>query len=100
MQAPRLIKPNKGTKNQNIGSCDPSNKSFFVKSIADSVALDCGPKRSVACRGALDKANEAASMLRPRNRRGRDVREHRFVASMKVMKMPVFISMGLPPPHF
>ena len=38
-QTPALIRPDKGTRNQKIGSWDPSRRSFLVKSIAVSVAL-------------------------------------------------------------
>ena len=91
IQAPALMTPNKGTRNQKIGSCEPRRRSFFVKSITDSVALLPMPKRPFGCavgRAAPEAASETAKTLNTKIRSGREDFKQKFMPSAKVMKTP------------
>ena len=86
------MRPNSGTRNQKIGSCEPSNRSFFVKSIAESVAFPPQPSQSVdgdPGGAALDIVNPMARRVNARSRPGNDAFRQRSRDSAKVIKMPV-----------
>ncbi len=87
-----LTIPSKGMRKEKKGSCDPSNRSFFVKSIADSVAFPRHRKRPVeACSGgaALDLARDRAKKDIASRRRGREERKQRSMLSAKVINTPI-----------
>lgn len=88
-----LIKPKRGTRNQKNVSCDPSKRSFVVKSTGVSVAfarqLDMS---SSSATNSVVGANDTFNSERPRNIIGNDVRRHRSNASGKLIKTPARIS--------
>ena len=91
MQTPTLIKPNSGTRNQKIGSCEPSKRSFFVKSKGDSVALPPTPRRPFGWlpqEEVLDTARDTAKILSAEINSGNDVLRQRSKDSANVMNVP------------
>ena len=91
MQTPVLIRPSKGTRNQKKGSCEPSNKSFCVKSTPASVAFAPQRKKPVgACLGILelDLAKERAKRDIANRNRGKDERRQWSMPSANEIKIP------------
>ena len=90
-QNPVLINPNRGSKNQNNGSCEPSKRSFFVKSIADSVAFPLHRNKLdelVSCADEVVIANDVARKVRASRRSGKDDLRQISIDSVKVIKTP------------
>ena len=91
-QTPTLIRPKRGTRNQNIGSWEPRRRSFFVKSITVSVVLPPQPKNPVEAglAGALlEIVNEIARNVNANSKIGNEDFRVRSKDSAKVMKIPV-----------
>lgn len=85
------MRPNSGTKNQKNGSCEPSKRSFLVKSMADSVALRPQPSQPVEAGlegAALDIVNPMARKVSARSNSGNDDFRQRSKDSVNVIKMP------------
>lgn len=85
------MRPNSGTKNQKIGSCEPSNRSFLVKSMAESVAFTPSPSQPVDTGlggAALDIVNPMARKISARSNTGNDVFRQRSSDSANVIKTP------------
>ncbi len=85
------MRPNSGTRNQKIGSCEPNRRSFLVKSISVSVAFPPQPSQRVdaALEGvALDIVNAIARKVSARSNTGNDVFRQESKDSVNVMKMP------------
>lgn len=90
-QAPTLMRPKRGIRNQKIESCEPRRRSFFVKSIADSVAFTPQPKNPVDAGFAgavLDIVKEIAKKVSASIRMGIEDLRQRSNDSANVMKMP------------
>lgn len=90
-QNPVLTNPNRGTRNQNTGSCEPSKRSFFVKSIADSVAFPLHGNmlgELAPCREEPDIANDVAKKVRARRSSGNDDLRQRSIDSEKAINTP------------
>lgn len=86
-----LIRPNSGIKTQKIGSCEPSKRSFLVKSMADSVAFPPQPSQPVdagLAGAALDIVNPTARKVSARSNTGNDVFRQRSRDSANVIKTP------------
>ena len=83
------MRPNSGTRNKKIGSCEPSKRSFLVKSIADSVAFPPQPSQPVDAGlggAALDIVKP--SKVSARSNTGSEVFRQRSRDSANVIKMP------------
>ena len=89
-QNPVLTNPNKGRRNQNSGSCEPSKRSFFVKSIADSVAFPPHLNKfaELAPREELVIASDVARKVRASRRSGNDDLKQRSMDSEKAINIP------------
>ena len=87
-----LMRPKSGTRNQKIESCEPSNRSFLVKSIAASVVFPPHAQNQMAVGLAwalLEIVKEIAKNVSANMRMGKDDLKHRSSDSANVMKMPV-----------
>lgn len=74
-----------------MGSCEPSKRSFLVKSMADSVALppQCNQPADGGLGGAeLETASDSARKVRAIISNGNDDFRQRCIDSEKVTKMP------------
>lgn len=90
-QNPVLTNPNRGSRNQNNGSCEPSKRSFFVKSIADSVAFPphWNKLAELASREEeFDIASDVARKVRASRSSGNEDLRQRSIASEKAMNTP------------
>lgn len=85
---PTLTMPNRGTRNQKNESWDPNKRSFFPKSMGDSVALDCQPDDILPFMTDRDVAKKEARNDKPRNVIGSEKRIQRSKPSAKLMKTP------------
>ena len=91
-QTPTLIRPKRGTRNQNIGSWEPRRRSFFVKSITVSVALPPQPKNPVEAGLAdalLEIVNEIARNVNANSKIGNEDLRVMSRDSANVTKIPV-----------
>ena len=83
------MRPNSGTRNKKIGSCEPSKRSFLVKSMAYSVAFPPEPSQpedGVLGDAALDIVSP--SKVSARSNTGNEVFRHMSKDSANVIKMP------------
>ena len=74
-----------------MGSCEPRRRSFFVKSVRDSVALPPMPKRPFDCTfgGAVPEiASEMAKTLSAKIKSGREDFKQWVMPSAKVTNTP------------
>lgn len=88
---PVHIRPKSGTRNQKKVSCEPSKRSFLVKSNGVSVALplrDGNQREPWYDEDELALARETPQKVRARKSTGRDERRHWFVLSAKLIKIP------------
>src|SRR5580658_5820439 len=90
---PTQTTPINGTRNQKNGSCEPRRRSFFLKSMAASVALPLQPQMLFefegGCGAAELDARENDMTESTSSTTGKDLRRQASIPSAKDMKTPV-----------
>ena len=88
---PTLMRPKSGTNPQKIGSREPNKRSFFVKSMTDSVAFPPQKSQPVdagLAGAALDIVSPMARKVSASSNTGNDVLRQRSNDSANVIKTP------------